>query len=861
MARATSSSPAFHELDRAVVCGLIHERGEAARSATYDAAWECDIETWRQVQKALDDARDGIRPASAIDEAPRWLARLVRDRLADLAERRVWDNAFETIRALERLRLIDLQADDTYVLAVVSTNGDRFAPLRADYLRADPELRENVVWRMFEVEGGGEISLANVDKYSHEKNGWKQAFLDLTADSTLPRPRVLTAALDALNRDFSAYRAGWYARLYDALSPTAEEQAGHQERFRRLLRSEVAATVKLAVARLQAVSKAGLLDDAATVPALPPALLVPVKGTAVAAVRLLADIADRTPALAGQVTEAAATALGHPHADVQQAAAKLLSQLGADHLVSAAAEDLEPSVRADLGQSLKPSDEEVSPVAPPAVPPRALVPAGPDDVLDRFAALLEDAGDPVELELVLSGLAASKEPAVLRPLLKRARNVLSRGPRDAVFQGWLRGHLAGLVLRSAGEEEPPTLPTPNQSIGFLVRRLDEVAAVLAGKAPPRRLLATPNGPAGWVRPTEFAERLATTPTAAGRYDLIGALLRLHPDGRPAALEATTGLTGRLPEDVLAAVRYALGGPPPSKGLERASDIAMWVAASRSRAPLADDTWLLDQGIRGAGRSGALTPRLDLVPEATGWTDDLGVMHPLISWYWSVHVEDAAPGLPDDEPTATTGRGQRPDFEAGWEDIEDFVGWQALIWPHDAERFLIDAVHPVLETATTHEVRHDAVRVLDALYRHPGRLGPLSWITLAAGLTAARADERARAVDAVLHFADAGRLTAAQLARGLADMAGLGTPTRWAGSLKDVAGAGPAGRRLVIAALGAALPEFDPARRGLHALLQLLREELLREQAATPALLRPWLAQFSGSSRTAAVARALAATKD
>jgi hypothetical protein len=459
VARATSS-PAFHELDPAVVCGLIHERGEAARSATYDAAWERDIETWRAVQKALDDVREGVRPARAADQPPRWMARLVRNRLADLAERRVWDNAFETIRALQRLGLVDLEVDDTYVLAVVSTNGDRFSPLRADYLRADPELRENVVWRMFEVEGGGEISLANVDKYSHEKNGWKQTFLDLTADGTLPRARVLTAALDALNRDFSAYRAGWYARLYDALSPTPEEQAGHQDRFRRLLRSEVAATVKLAVTRLHAVSRTGLLDDAATVPSLPPALLVPVKGTAAAAVRLLADIADRTPALAGQVTEAAATALGHPHADVQKAAAKLLSQLGADHLVSAAAEDLEPSVRADLGRSLPPSDEEAAPVAAPAGPPRALVPSGSDDVLDRFAALLEDAGDPVELELVLAGLAASEDPAVLRPLLKRARNVLSRGPRDTVFQGWLRGHLAGLVLRSAGEEEPPTLPIP-----------------------------------------------------------------------------------------------------------------------------------------------------------------------------------------------------------------------------------------------------------------------------------------------------------------------------------------------------------------------------------------------------------------
>jgi hypothetical protein len=385
--------------------------------------------------------------------------------------------------------------------------------------------------------------------------------------------------------------------------------------------------------------------------------------------------------------------------------------------------------------------------------------------------------------------------------------------------------------------------------------------VLTGDAPPRRLLATPDDPAGWVRPADLVERFAASNAAPSRYDFVTALLRLHPDGRPAALKATTGRAGQLPEEMLSAVRYALGGPPPAEGLGRASDTATWVAASRTRAPLADDIWLQGQGVHGAGRSRVMAPALELVPEATGWTDDRGVMHPLFSWYWSVHVENAAPGLPDDEPSATAGHGRRPDFEAGWEDIEDFVGWQALIWPHDAERFLIDSVHPVLETATTHEVRHDAVRVLEALYRHPGRLGPLSWITLAAGLAAARADERARAVDAVLHFAGAGRLTATDLARGLADLAGLGTPTRWAGSLKDVAGAGPAGRRVVIDTLGAALPDFDPGRRGLHALLELLREELLREQAPTPVMLRPWLAQFAGSSRTAAVARALLSADD
>lgn len=850
--RCATSSPAFHELDPAVVCGLIRQYGDAARSATYDAGWERDHETWRQVQRALDDAREGERPAATSVTPPSWLIRLVRQHLDRLAAGRTWDGGFETIRALERLGLVTLEADDTYVLAVVATNGDRFSPLRADHLRADPDLLDKVVWRMFEVEGGGEISLTNVDKYSLEKNGWKQAFLDLVADGTLPRERVLTSALDALNRDFSAYRAGWYSRLYDALAPTTEELAAHQDRLRRLLRSETAALVTFAVTRLRSLSRAGLLDDAACVPALGPALLAPVKGTALGAVRLLDEIATRAPNLRGAVADVAGTGLGHPHADVQQAAATALTKLGAGGVVEAVAEELAPSVRARLGlavpEGASPSEQELAVLDGPVA---SLEPAGPDDVLDRFAALLEDASDPVEIELVLAGLAAAGDRETLSPLVKRARTVFSRGPGEMLHVNWLRGQLARLVLVTAGQNANP-LKRHRDPINFLVLRVNEVGRMLTGKDPARPLLATPEDPAGWLTPRTLVERLAAGPEVPARCDVIAALLRLHPDGRSAALSALTADPDRVPASVRDPVVYALGGPPPAAGIPQAAS-ALWVAASRARTPLGDDAWLEQQGIPGAGRSRALSTALHLRPSEHVWTDARGP-HTTVSWHWTLSVDHPA-NRPDDEPTATAGHGERPNI-GDWGDNEDFVGWQALIWPHDAERFLVDGIHPVLEAATSHEVKHDAVRVLDALVRHPGHLDHLAWTTLAAGLTTGRADERARSVDAVVSFSGSGRLTAAQLARGLADLAAPGNPTRWAGSLADVAASGRTGRQLVIQALGLALPDFDPARRGLHALLELLREELLREQAPTPAHLTPWLTRIGGTSRTATAARAL-----
>lgn len=66
-------------------------------------------------------------------------------------------------------------------------------------------------------------------------------------------------------------------------------------------------------------------------------------------------------------------------------------------------------------------------------------PADSRDVLDRTAALLENADDPLEVELVLAGLAALTEPSALRPLVKRAASVQHGPERDARQHAGERG--------------------------------------------------------------------------------------------------------------------------------------------------------------------------------------------------------------------------------------------------------------------------------------------------------------------------------------------------------------------------------------------------------------------------------------
>ena len=403
----------LRHVDRTVLWGLLEESGTPAWTASgYQHRWERGRATWSAVVDALGHAARGARPSQLRSTPPRWLVPLVRELLTTLSTSWSQGEAFRPVRLLERLGLVGLEADDTYVLAIVSGLGDRWnRDDRAVDLRADPDLVERALWRVFEVEGGGEVSLANVDKFSQPEGTWQQTFLTLVGDGTLPRERVLTGCLDALQRDFSAYRAGWFASTYAALEPTTEEQARHQTRFRRLLRSSVPATVSVAVRRLRALGRLGLLEDEETLAAVEPALLSPVKGTAVEAVRLLTDVAARHPELVPGVCASAAVALDHPHADVQKAAVRLLERYGAGAAVRSGSP---ASSRRSSGwwtgrlprrvpRARRPLTRHLLSDRPPPAP-AAPVKAG--DLLGRLAALLEGAGDPVEVEMVLAGLAS-----------------------------------------------------------------------------------------------------------------------------------------------------------------------------------------------------------------------------------------------------------------------------------------------------------------------------------------------------------------------------------------------------------------------------------------------------------------------
>ncbi|WP_238010651.1 DUF6493 family protein [Dactylosporangium sp. AC04546] len=750
---------------------------------------------------ALEKVDPGVPPAAPV---PVWVGPVVTEAVRWLSTTWPQSPHFADIRRLERLGVVTLDHDDTYVLAMVSAIGSRWdAQPRLDALRHDAELRDEVFWRVFEVEGGGQVSLANVDNHSRPDAGWAACLMVLVAEGVLPRDRLLRECLRALGRDFSAYRAGFFARLHTLLDPGVDELIAAQPVLVRLLRAPVAATASFALRHLATVDAAGALDDAAFVAASADALAVPPKKTPLGALDLLERILLRQPGLAGPIAAAVAVGLEHRHREVQARALGLLRGLGERDLVAQRAQLLEPTVAREAAAWLGGT------VAAPAALPADLPPSTVDDdrtVGEMAAALLAGEHDPGLVERFLA--AASRGSDELA--------ALARPARKALRHTWeLRRNIAAVLLGEALDRVPH----------LLVARLGEVREIVRGRARPGELLATPTGPAGWLDPGVFVARLAGWDGAPHRHDLVAALLKLHPDGRPEALRAARDLPG----DAGAAARYALGGPPAPVG-----DPAVWIAAARGRAPLGDDAHLLAAGLDGAGQGRAARYELVMTPHDHGyWAPSLAV-HPV-----------PAPAAPD-QPTVVPPERRGPDLMADW------LPWAAQVWPHDAEPFFAAEVQEVVHASFS--TSRGTPPILDALRTHPGRLGPLSAAVLAAGMTTAEAGDRARAAEAFAALVPPGRLDPGVLADAMVVLAGHATANRWAGTLRD-SGAPAA----VVDVLARLLPQLPRDHHGLHALLTTLHEEVVRTGIRPPGLaggLTDWLAGFTGSSKAARTARAL-----
>lgn len=486
---------------------------------------------------------------------------------ASIVVRAIVDDAlfgnWPLVRRLVVSGVVDRPEGDAYTRSmVVGIGGVKgYQRLESVYegLQADPELLDDELWRIFEVEVGAELANAQVWSYKegddptkgYERHGnrWTYALVQVAADDERHRARLLDASLDALSRDFRPSTLGWYAAMHEALEPTREERELRLERYLALLAVPAPAAMKEGLAGLRAAGDAVPAEGLALV--APGALTQKQKNIAVETLALLAEAAAREPDARPIVLEAVAQALGHERADVQERALALLETEAAAApratllgLVDAVSPTLRERVAALVGVQTTSFVEEptasvdelrgrlariperwrgdaqaaVAAVAegrwPNPVQPRAewseRNPLDPveslAELIELSASLLEGQGTGDDAERFLDGVSRFCDQ---RPWgFKRQTAGLLRqaeAPQDWVFGGTGRGIVAYVAQawidrrRGLDEQVPATL------VGLLSERGVEVAR-RAARSIAKPLLAFPTHAGGWIDPEELEAR-------------------------------------------------------------------------------------------------------------------------------------------------------------------------------------------------------------------------------------------------------------------------------------------------------------------------------------------------------------------
>jgi hypothetical protein len=365
---------------------------------------------------------------------------------------------------------------------------------------------------LFECEGSGELSLAAYDKYVQAANTWFHAFLTMAADGAIDRSRVLAATLDALQRDFAAFRAGWFSRLHEAMKPAKTERAALRERYLDLLNSRVPATVSFAMKALTEGHKAGWFDAAKELDRLAPAFQARDKGTVDRALALARKISRESDA-ATRVRAAAlsALALAHESPEVQSAALELTG--GDAALIAPYLDVLAPSVRAGLGtaQSVAAVSDTPTIITEDESTSRVEPLATVNELIEMFSAVLENQGPPAEIERVIDGvvrigIAAARDDVgferLSTPLARRAEQLLAR---NGVSQP--RAALSGLAMAWTRRRRIPAPQSEGNLADFLIWRL-WCAAEQAAQRVEQPLLSLPTSTDGRIDPGEFNRRRA-----------------------------------------------------------------------------------------------------------------------------------------------------------------------------------------------------------------------------------------------------------------------------------------------------------------------------------------------------------------
>ena len=749
-----------------------------------------------------------------------------------------WLKGIGFLRLAELRGDLALDHDERYLTALIALEPGLQLPL----MRADRELREELVWGMLRQEGNRGVSLSASDRSatmgSERTPGWSRTLAASIDEGLIERDRLLDALLDMLAADLPSGRAGWYSRTLRMLSMTLDEAGARQGALCALMSAPVGATVTLAVGQLSALARAGRLDLELFARSCEGALM----GSKANALRVLGVLRDGLGAVeSADLEPLLGVALSFPHAQVQALAidlasdalrsglldsavvGRLLSDAELDPLVVATLDLLDPghaaTDQADPG--LVPEDDpgEQAPAAflPPPREVADLVPMSADDVSGRVGVLAQGAQMGLEYEVLLAFLASPEfDPSSLeslRPLVRRLTT------RRFGYERML-GTLLQIALDGGGEgaESPLAAGTAwleSENMPTLLReRIIEVAG-LVERGRRYRLLATPTDDRGAVNPLVLVRRALDNGDAPPlRADLTQALLRVdteHPDCA-AALALVEEREAELP--AAARIRLALTG------------------AVRRRA----EGYLSSLSVTWEGRP-AYESRSGKPKVARDGSPVYAFFTPRIAG-----VQTGATGAELSVLTQITGGAGNYTFHR-------------YTYPASVRHFVVCLLASRWNFLDSSGLTADCYR---ALCEHGGRWDSLSAQLLGQAMGEREVESRALGVETLASLVARGDLAFDEAVEGLRAVAHTVKLNRWAQAFEDLGDVDP---RLALDLALALLPGLERGRVGIGQLLGVITGQYARAQAEgwAPPLgedLIAWLGLFRGSSQAAKYARTL-----
>ena len=746
-----------------------------------------------------------------------------------------WMDGIGFLRLAELKGDLALEHDERFLTALIGLEPGLQLPL----MRADRELREELVWGMLRQEGNRGVSLSSSDRSatmgSGRAPGWSRTLAACADEGLIDRDRLIDALLDMLAADLPSARAGWHSRTLRLLAMTLDEAEARQGALCALMSSPVGPTVTLAVGQLTALSKAGRLDLELFARSCEGALM----GSKANALRVLGVLRDGLGAVEGTDLEPLlGVALSFPDAQVQRAAlglardnvtASLLTRESVAAIVRLA--DLDPLVvpearefvsvgavgdRPDPGLVPETRDEPGS-FLPPPREVGDLVPMSAEDVVGRVGVLAEKAQMGLEYEALLAFLASPEfTPDALESLRPLVRHLTTR---RFGYERML-GSLLQIALDGGGEgtESPLTAGTAwleSENMPTLLREriIEVVGLVECGRR--YRLLATPTDDRGAVNPLTLVRRALDNGDASPLpADLTQALLRVdveHPDCA-AALALVEEREAELP--AAARIRLALTGAVRRRAEGYLSSLSVaWEGhpayESRSGKPkVARD---------GSPVYAFFTPRV--VGADTGATGpELGALADIAS----------ASG----------------DFTA-----------HRYLYPASVRHFAVCLIASQWYVLDSTQLTTDCYR---ALCEHGGRWDSLSAQLLGQAMGEREVESRALGVETLASLVARGDLAFDEAVAGFEAVAHTVKLNRWAQALQDLGNVDP---RLALDLALALLPGLERGRTGIGQLLGVVTAQYARAQAEgwAPPLgedLVGWLGLFRGSSQAAKYARTL-----